>query len=73
MVRGPGVEANKLIKDVVVNIDLAPTIVEMAGETLRSVDGVSFLPSIIGNRKEMNFIESNDVNSNYFPDIRGNI
>ena len=73
MVRGPGVEANKLIKDVVVNIDLAPTLVEMAGETLHSVDGVSFLPALIGNRMEMNFVESNDINSNYFSHQIGKI
>ena len=64
-------EANNRIQDVVVNIDLAPTIVEMAGATLNSVDGVSFLPAIIGNNKEQDFVESNDINSNYSPHVVG--
>ena len=64
-------EANHRIQDVVVNIDLAPTIVEMAGATLNSVDGVSFLPAIIGNNKEQDFVESNDINSNYSPHVVG--
>ena len=64
-------EANQRIQDVVVNIDLAPTIVEMAGATLNSVDGVSFLPAIIGNNKEQDFVESNDINSNYSPHVVG--
>ena len=71
MVRGPGVESNKLIKDVVVNIDLAPTMVEMAGETLHSVDGISFLPALIRTRTDMIFVDSNDINSNYLPPKRG--
>ena len=61
MVRGPGVEADTIIKDVVVNIDLAPTIVEMGGGELNSVDGISFLSSLVGNEKSENFIESNDI------------
>ena len=64
-------EANHRIQDVVVNIDLAPTIVEMAGATLNSVDGVSFLPAIIGTNKEQDFVESNDINSNYSPHVVG--
>ena len=61
MVRGPGVEADKIIKDVVVNIDLAPTIVEMGGGELNSVDGISFLSSLVGNKKREKFVESNDI------------
>ena len=61
MVRGPGVEANKVIKDVVVNIDLAPTIVEMGGGNLDSVDGISFLPSLVPDNKGETFRESNDI------------
>ena len=40
--------ANKTITDVNVNIDLAPTIVEMSGQTVNphSFDGISFLPFI---------------------------
>ena len=64
-------EANHRIQDVVVNIDLAPTIVEMAGSTLNSVDGVSFLPAIIRNKRKQDFVESNDINSNYSPHVVG--
>ena len=40
-------KSNEIISDVVVNIDLAPTIVEMGGGKMEAVDGVSFLPSIL--------------------------
>ena len=61
MVRGPGVQVDTTIKDVVVNIDLAPTIIEMGGGESNSVDGISFLPAILENKRSKNFIESNDV------------
>ena len=61
MVRGPGVKANKVLKDVVVNIDLAPTIVEMGGGELDSVDGISFLPSLVRDNKVETFEESNAI------------
>ena len=61
LVRGPGVQANTEINDVVVNIDLAPTIVEMGGGRLIDVDGVSFLPSLLGKKKISQFVESNDI------------
>ena len=66
-------EANKIIKDVVVNIDLAPTIVEMAGGDLESVDGISFLPSLLGNRKDIDLVESNDIYTNPSFQQRGNL
>merc|ERR1712018_638710 len=48
LVRGPGVMMNKTVKNVNVNIDLAPTIVEMSGGTVNEhqFDGISFLPFI---------------------------
>ena len=48
LVRGPGVMANKTINDVNVNIDLAPTIIDMSGQDLApyTFDGISFLPFI---------------------------
>ena len=61
MVRGPGVKSNEIISDVVVNIDLAPTIVEMGGGEMEAVDGVSFLTSILQDTPPKAFIESNDI------------
>ncbi|CAG0916669.1 unnamed protein product [Notodromas monacha] len=44
-VRGPGVEAGSTRNEVVLNIDLAPTFMQMAGlQPLKSMDGESFLP-----------------------------
>ena len=63
MVRGPGVDSNKVIKDVVVNIDLAPTIVEMGGRDMNSADGISFLPSLLMKDSYEESIESNDIYS----------
>uniref|UniRef100_A0A1B6KZS0 Sulfatase N-terminal domain-containing protein n=1 Tax=Graphocephala atropunctata TaxID=36148 RepID=A0A1B6KZS0_9HEMI len=43
-VRGPGIPAKSLVDSVVVNIDIAPTIVDMAGlPVLSNMDGQSFL------------------------------
>ena len=55
MVRGPGVMVNETVQDVNVNIDIAPTIVEMSGGTVNEhqFDGRSFLPFI----KEANNFE----------------
>ena len=61
LVRGPGVQGNRTVNDVVVNIDLAPTIVEMGGGQLEDADGVSFLPSLLGRKKVSKFVESNDL------------
>ncbi|XP_077398663.1 glucosamine (N-acetyl)-6-sulfatase (Sanfilippo disease IIID), b [Vanacampus margaritifer] len=46
LVRGPGVKANITIKAPVLNIDLAPTFLDIAGinESYANVDGQSFLP-----------------------------
>ena len=48
LVRGPGVMSNKTITDVNVNIDLAPTIIDMSGQEVapHTFDGISFLPFI---------------------------
>ena len=61
--RGPGVKSNTFSSDVVVNIDLAPTIVEMGGGKMENVDGVSFLPSILEDKNTDHFVESNDIYS----------
>lgn len=42
--RGPGIKAKSLVKETTVNIDIAPTIIEMAGLPANShMDGWSFL------------------------------
>lgn len=49
IVRGPGVRANKVVKALTENVDLAPTIAELAGATMPvPVDGRSFVPFLRG-------------------------
>ena len=71
LVRGPGVDSNKVIKDVVVNIDLAPTIVEMGGRN--SADGISFLPSLLMKDSYEESIQSNDIYSTHASQLASNI
>ena len=52
--RGPGIKPNETTKHVVVNIDLAPTFVEMGGGKLDSVDGISFLSTLLDNEAQIN-------------------
>ena len=52
--RGPGIKPNETTKHVVVNIDLAPTFVEMGGGKLDSVDGISFLSTLLDNETQIN-------------------
>ena len=52
LVRGPGVPVNVTLEDIVLNIDLAPTIVELAmqtNETSSKMDGRSFMSLFPGN------------------------
>ena len=49
-VRGPGITAKQEIEDIIVNIDVAPTILDIVGETLDNTDGISFLPTIRSNK-----------------------
>ena len=63
--RGPGVKSNETSKDVVINIDLAPTIVEMGGGKLNSVDGISFLSSIMANETIRNYEDSLNIRSKH--------
>jgi arylsulfatase A-like enzyme len=45
LIRGPGIEPNSTISQMVANIDIAPTAADMAGtKTTEFVDGRSFLP-----------------------------
>ena len=52
--RGPGIKPNETTKHVVVNIDLAPTFVEMGGGKLDSVDGISFLSTLLNDEAQIN-------------------
>lgn len=49
LMRGPGIEAGATRRSLVANIDLAPTILELAGATaLRTMDGRSLVPLFDG-------------------------
>ncbi|XP_048242354.1 N-acetylglucosamine-6-sulfatase-like isoform X3 [Haliotis rufescens] len=51
MVRGPGISKDVVISDSVLNIDLAPTFLELAGATPpASMDGMSLLPILNGTK-----------------------
>ena len=73
LVRGPGVDSNKVIKDVVVNIDLAPTIVEMGGRDMNSADGISFLPSLLMKESYDESTESNDIYPTHSSQLASNL
>ena len=53
LIRGPGVMQNQRIKDINVNIDIAPTIIEMSGQTVNphNFDGMSLLPLVMEERE----------------------
>ncbi|XP_051896818.1 glucosamine (N-acetyl)-6-sulfatase (Sanfilippo disease IIID), b [Pristis pectinata] len=47
LVRGPGIKPKQDIKEPILNIDLAPTFLNIAGyDELKSMDGMSFLPLV---------------------------
>ena len=49
MIRGPGIMKNKTVKEINVNIDIAPTMIEMSGQTINpeKYDGISLLPFVM--------------------------
>ena len=49
LIRGPGVMENKTVKEINVNIDIAPTMIEMSGQTINpdDFDGISLLPFVM--------------------------
>jgi N-acetylglucosamine-6-sulfatase len=55
LVSGPGIEQS-VQKALVLNIDLAPTILDMAGiPALDTMDGESFLPTLFGTMNQESF------------------
>jgi N-acetylglucosamine-6-sulfatase len=51
LVRGPGIEAGGRHEGMAANIDIAPTVAELAGaEPTRRVDGISLVPALEGGR-----------------------
>ena len=60
-IRGPGISKNSIVTDLVINIDLAPTIVDMAGlnSADEKFDGLSFL-SLLGDAESDAPIQSRD-------------
>ena len=56
LVRGPGIEHNTSSQNVVTNIDLAPTILEMAGLPVTSFEGllITLIVIVVKEVKEFN-------------------
>lgn len=52
-IRGPGVTRKTILESPVLNIDIAPTLLDIAGKTVPdSMDGLSFLPLIKEQEKD---------------------
>lgn len=72
LMRGPGIKPGTTTGELAMNIDIAPTILELAGVTAtKSVDGRSLVPYVtdttLRSRRPLlfeSFVETNDVNAN---------
>ncbi|HEX5763823.1 MAG TPA: sulfatase [Solirubrobacterales bacterium] len=72
LIRGPGIKPDSATGELVGNIDIAPTLVELAGaEATKSVDGRSLVPYMedpeLRSRRPIlfeSFVETSDVESN---------
>jgi arylsulfatase A-like enzyme len=75
LIRGPGIKAGTSTGELAANIDIAPTILELAGaEADKSIDGRSLVPymkdSTLRSRRPLlfeSFVETNDVEANGEP------
>jgi N-acetylglucosamine-6-sulfatase len=75
LIRGPGIKAGTSTGELAANIDIAPTILELAGaEADKSVDGRSLVPYMqdpaLRSRRPIlfeSFVETNDVEANGEP------
>lgn len=66
MIRGPGVMVNKTLQNPILNIDIAPTIVELAGgKAPQTMDGQSILPLLKSDQKS----DSEEENVNWRTDF----
>ncbi|XP_069773999.1 glucosamine (N-acetyl)-6-sulfatase (Sanfilippo disease IIID), b [Narcine bancroftii] len=54
LVRGPGIKPKQNVKEPVLNIDLAPTFLNIAGyDELKTMDGSSFLPLMVASQNKI--------------------
>jgi N-acetylglucosamine-6-sulfatase len=75
LIRGPGIKAGTSTGELAANIDIAPTILELAGvKADKSIDGRSLVPymrdSALRSRRPLlfeSFVETNDVEANGEP------
>ena len=61
LIRGPGIMENKTVKQINVNIDIAPTIIEISGRTINPdyFDGISLLRFIKNKEQDANLKRGN--------------